>query len=101
MLRQSVILVTRDASNITQSDLQYTVTKIVTTIQCKLAWFNVKAKKLWITINSVSTLVLLAGIPQVCILFYFIYFTVYICNAINKLQLHKLSATRTIYRTAA
>ena len=30
MLRQSVILVTRDASNITQFDLQYTVTKIVT-----------------------------------------------------------------------
>ena len=43
MLRQSVILVTRDASNITQSNLQYTVTKIVTTVQCKLAWFNVKA----------------------------------------------------------
>ena len=70
MLRQSVILVTRDASNITESHLQYTVTKIVTTIQCKLTWFNVKAKKLWITINSASTLVLLAGIPQVCILFY-------------------------------
>ena len=42
MLRQSVILVTKDASNITQSDLQYAVTKIVTTVQCKLAWFNVK-----------------------------------------------------------
>ena len=75
MLRQSVILVTRDASNITQSDLQYTVTKIVTTIQCKLAWFNVKAKRLWITINSVSTLALLAGIPQVCILFYSVEWT--------------------------
>jgi len=37
VLRQSVILVTKDASNITQSDLQYAVTKIVTTVQCKLA----------------------------------------------------------------
>ena len=45
MLRQSVILVTKDASNITQSDLQYAVTKIVTTVQCKLAWFNVKVIK--------------------------------------------------------
>ena len=70
MLHQSVILVTTDASNITQSDLQYTVTKIVTTIQCKLAWF-----KVWITINSFSTLVLLAGIPQVCISFYSVEWT--------------------------
>jgi hypothetical protein len=43
VLRWSVILVTKDASNITQSDLQYSVTKIVTTVQCKLAWFNVKS----------------------------------------------------------
>jgi hypothetical protein len=43
MFRQSVILVTKDASNITQSNLQYTVTKIVTTVQCKLAWLNVKS----------------------------------------------------------
>ena len=75
MLRQTVILVTRNAPNITQSNLQYTVTKIVTTIQCKLAWFNVKAKKLWITINSVSNLVLLAGFPQVCILCYSVEWT--------------------------
>jgi hypothetical protein len=38
MLRQSVILVTKDASNITQTDQQYAVTEIVTTDQCKLVW---------------------------------------------------------------
>jgi hypothetical protein len=42
MVRQSVNHVTKDASDITQSDVQYAVTKIVTTVQCKLAWFNVK-----------------------------------------------------------
>jgi hypothetical protein len=43
VLHQSVIHVTKDASNITQSNIQYAVTKIVTTIQCKLASFNVKS----------------------------------------------------------
>jgi hypothetical protein len=43
MLCQSVIHVTKDASNITQSNIQYAVTKIVTTIQCKLGWFNIKS----------------------------------------------------------
>jgi hypothetical protein len=43
MLRQSVIHVTKDASNITQFDIQYAVTKIITTVQCKLAWFKVKS----------------------------------------------------------
>jgi hypothetical protein len=43
MLLQSVILVTKDVSNISQSDLQYAVTKIVTTVQCKVASLYNKA----------------------------------------------------------
>jgi len=40
---QPVMHVTTDASNITQSNIQYSVTKIISTIQFYLVKFNIKS----------------------------------------------------------